>query len=240
MIIADITRAWVGSESNLIQNAITRSVVARTTLTLVFHETQSSRISFPSDVRAFPVNAFFTGDQIAAAIRESIVLPTLSESATEHIEILSFHVPVLNMAITLPSHVGCRITVVHLKTIGTTPAQYPPPVVFSNEILDQAAYILVQALQPFPRGLPQTGLRDVVVGISPTLDKKHGGPPIGQIVRHAHGKGLVDVTPLGHVNPLVRLASVRPENENAQPANRTEDNATTSETAAAPRGACRG
>lgn len=65
----------------------------------------------------------------------------------------------------------------------------------------------MQALQSFTRGLPQTGLKDVVVGIDPELDKHRGGPAIGQIVKHALAKGLVEATPFGHVNPVVRIAN---------------------------------
>lgn len=101
MIIADITRAFVGSEYSLVHQAVTRSLATKTKVVVVFNETQRPRVPSLPEVIPFLLNGWSNADQIAAKIRDEILFPEVAANASEQIEILSFHPPVLNITTSL-------------------------------------------------------------------------------------------------------------------------------------------
>src|SRR5258708_16537397 len=84
-----------------------------------------------------------------------------------------------------------------------------PPIVGAG-ICEEGVAALVKVLSTFPRGLKQAALREVLVGLSQAFDKNAGGPSISALVSLAHRRGLVEVAPVGHVNPHITLVAQVP------------------------------
>ncbi len=226
MVIGDITRAFHGTETRFVELLLQRARATGSPGVVIFHNRQQKQIGqpadlqlnlqnhpqqrqggTPADLQPVALSDWSTPEEIAAAIRERVVMPALLKSQTEHLEIYSFFYSVLNLSSTIPPEARMRISTSHWKYLnfdGTLQEPIGGRPTSSNVVSTAATDILFEVLRRHPRGLQQSALRQVLSGTSPIFDKSSGGPPIGAVVRAARLRGLVEVTPPGHFNPVVR------------------------------------
>lgn len=208
IIIADLTRANEGSEPWLINALKTYEFrTAATKVVLVIHERQRPRV--PQVFEAMTLEDLLLPEQIASAIRERLLLPILAKPS-EVIHLVSFHSRVLELPYNVDMVARGRIEALHwlkspaLRTESMPTGLQRGPAV--SQWSDTAITTLVDLLSRAPEGLRQSGLRDALSGVSREFQKRVGGPPISHLISIAQQKGLIEVSPAGDVNPLIRLA----------------------------------
>jgi len=211
-IIADITGAFDNTEPrfvNALKSIAQTSGAAR--IVLVLRERQRARATH--EFEPFAVDNLYSPEQTAKVILEQLVLPILG-SGSETVQILSLNIAILEITGKVPWAAATKITSFHWFKIPPL-GQQPWAPLSQNDAptagwSDKAVEALLDMLARFPDGVRKSSLREMLRGASAEFEKRPGGQPISALVGIAQKRGQVEVSPIGHVNPYIRLVS-RPQ-----------------------------
>jgi len=221
MIIADITRAYQKTEGQFVRLFHQRLSFTGSRGAVVMYDRQRRALIIPPEVGTIVVNDLASAYEIAAAIREQAILPTLRNSPQEPIEIFSFHRPVIELSATLPDgHRAQTLHWSHLREGGVLqdpPAEKRSMAINHVPVPEKANTAVLEILSQHPLGLGITALREFLVARHPDLAKSAGGPPVKSILMPMRERGLISVEPPEDVNPWIRLVASSANLNTTQP-----------------------